>query len=31
MAFRTSRMLHPDDDFRASVDRHLREGRLEFD
>ena len=32
MAYRTiAQSLHPDDDLRASVDRHLRDGRREFD
>jgi two-component system cell cycle sensor histidine kinase PleC len=32
MAYRTiAQMLHPDDDLRASVDRHLRDGKTEFD
>ena len=32
MAFRTiAQFLHPDDDLRASIDRHLREGKTHFD
>jgi len=32
MAFRTiAQSLHPDDDLRASIDRHLREGKTHFD
>jgi two-component system cell cycle sensor histidine kinase PleC len=32
VAYRTiAHSLHPDDDLRASVDRHLRDGRREFD
>jgi two-component system cell cycle sensor histidine kinase PleC len=32
MAYRTiAQSLHPDDDLRASVDRHLRDGKKEFD
>jgi two-component system cell cycle sensor histidine kinase PleC len=32
MAYRTiAQMLHPDDDLRSSVDRHLRDGKTEFD
>ncbi|HKA47045.1 MAG TPA: ATP-binding protein [Methyloceanibacter sp.] len=32
MAFRSiAQSLHPDDDLRASIDRHLRSGRMHFD